>query len=90
MDYKNDLIICDLQYSVIHKNVSCFKLWEKVFLKSNPEFEMTVCSIGDSITVSYVNEKNTIYWTDFPPECLLQYKFAGLVTYNKKHCVSLN
>ena len=88
---QEDLRLCDWQYTIRHDNVNSFVHGEKVFLKSNPEHPMTVHSVNEkSITTIWYNIYNEIQLCEFPPECILQYKYAALKTYRKKLCVSLN
>ena len=42
---KEDLRICDAQYTTRHTNVNCFVRGEKVFLKSNPEHPMIAAAL---------------------------------------------
>jgi DNA-directed RNA polymerase subunit RPC12/RpoP len=88
---KEDLRLCDAQYTIRHMDVNCFVCGEKVFLKSNPEHPMTVHSVNKStITTIWYTKTNEMQLCEFPPECILQYKYAGLITYRQKLCVSLN
>ena len=72
---KKDLFLCDLQYSVRHTNTDKFELGETVFLKSNPETPMIVLEITE--------EKIFTDFSDYPPECVLQYKYASLMNWNE-------
>jgi len=76
----------DWQYSVIHKDVTCFRLGEKVFLKSNPEYPMMVSSLKED-TVVVARGLNQY---EFPPECLLQYKCRPLLEYKGIFDICLN
>ncbi len=88
---QEDLRLCDWQYTIRHDNVDCFERGEKVFLKSNPEHLMTVHSVNkSSITTIGYTKLNEMQLREFPPECILQYKYIALLTYRKKLCVSLN
>jgi len=88
---QDDLGLCDWQYTIRHTDVNFFVCGEKVFLKSNPEHLMTVHSINKkTITTIWYTKTNEMQLNEFPPECILQYKYAGLVTYRQKLCVSLN
>lgn len=88
---QDDLRICDWQYTIKHTSTNAFVCGEKVFLKSNPEHPMTVHSVNEkSITTIWYNIYNEMQLCRFPPECILQYKYATLKTYQKKLCVSLN
>lgn len=88
---QENLRLCDWQYTIRHDNVNCFERWEKVFLKSNPEHPMTVHSVNEnSVTTIWHTKTNEMQLCEFPPECILQYKYAVLLTYRKKLRVSLN
>jgi hypothetical protein len=88
---EDDLEACDWQYTVRHTDVNCFDQGEKVFLKSNPEHQMIVHSVNKgTITTIWHTKSNKAQTYKFYPECILQYKYAGLLTYRKKLCVSLN
>ena len=88
---REDLILCDWQYTIRHICVNDFICGEKVFLKSNPEHQMIVHSINKkSVTLIWYIKKNRIQLGEFLPECILQYKYASLLTYRKKLCVCLN
>lgn len=88
---EEDLILCEIQYTIRHTSPHCFKVGKKVFVKSNPEHPTVVYSVNkDTVTISWYNKKNELDTCGFPPECILQYKYAGLVTYKRKHKISLN
>ena len=90
---QDDLMLCDWQYTIRHTKLKCFEVGEIVFLGCNPEFPMTVHSINNkknNITTIWYNSNNEIQYYSFPPECILQYRYAGLLTYKGKFCVSLN
>jgi hypothetical protein len=86
-----NLYLSDGQYTIRWHSVHDFKIGEKVFLKSNPDWPMEVCDIQDNKVLTCWND---IYGhkqcCDFPPECMLQYKFAGLITFKKKYQICLN
>lgn len=83
---EGDLNLCSWQYEIRHTDVNDFVIGEKVFLKSNPEHPMVVHSIGDKeVICEYMNSYNP--WS---PECILQYKFAGLVIYKNRYKYCLN
>jgi len=90
--FKNEeLILCDWNYTIKHDNVNCFNIGEKVFLKSNPEILMKVHSVNkNTVTTIWFNKLNEIQFNEFPPECILQYKYAGLLIYKQKYSISLN
>ena len=82
----DDLKLCDLQYEVVHKSTNCFKIGEKVFLKSNPEIPMKVDSIDYKKVICKYND-NLI---DFPPECILQYEYSMFLVWKRKFVLCLN
>ena len=87
----NELRLCDMQYKMRHINVNNFNEGEKVFLKSNPEHEMTVFNINKgTITVISENDEGEISLIEFPPECILQYRFAGLMVWKNLYELCLN
>ena len=88
---KNNLKLCDWQYTIRHTNANCFKIGEKVFLKSNPEHQMIVYFIeGNNVTTIWFTKTNEMQLCKFSPECILQYKYAGLLVYKQRHYVALN
>ena len=89
---EGDLKMCNGQYTIRHTNTSSFVCGEKVFLKSNPEHSMLVHSINETTvtTIWYTKSNGIQLMSDFLPECILQYKYVGLLTYQDKFCVSLN
>jgi len=90
---RKDLEICDWQYIITHTNVNSFVIGEKVFLKSNPEHSMSVHSINENegiITTIWYIKSNEMQLGEFMPHSILQYKYAGLLTYREKFYVSLN
>lgn len=76
----NDLRLFDIQHQVRHESTDKFKIGERVFLKSNPEVPLIVYRITEKEITVIWNDKlgNTHTW-DMPPQCILQYKYAGLV-----------
>lgn len=85
----NDLIANDWQYTVVHKHPTDFKVGELVFLKSSPEFELTVFAINEkTVTVRDDSTKPPSFY-DMTPPTILQYRFAGEKTYKRKINVSL-
>lgn len=88
---EKDLKKYDAQYMIRHHDVECFVYGQKVFLKSNPECPMRVYLINKT-TVSTIwhTKTNKIEICEFPPECILQYEYAGLITYREKFNISLN
>lgn len=87
----DDLQICNWQYTVRHTSVDCFVIGELVFLKSNPECPMTVTSMTDKrVSTNWYSLDGKLQTCDFPPECILQYKYAGLQTYKLNTNVNFN
>jgi hypothetical protein len=88
------LIPCDLQYKIKHHSPDCFKEDETVFLVSNPEHPMRVLCTTDNevFVISDEGLYPCVHATIFPlpPECLLQYKYAGIKVYKKKYDICLN
>ncbi len=88
---QEDLRLCPWQYTIRHTKASEFIRGEKVFLKSNPEHEMIVHSVNEkNITTIWYSTDKEMQICEFPPECILQYKYAGLKTYKKRLYISLN
>jgi len=88
---ENDLELNHIQYQISWLGTSNFKCREKVFLKSNPEFPLTVVKVGlESVFVrsERKNKKGELF--AFPPECILQYKYAALIEYYRKYNLCLN
>lgn len=88
----NDLNKCDIQYQVRFESSLDFVVGEKVFLKSNPELPLTVTHVGilfNSVEVMWMSNKS-INITKFPPQCLLPYRFAGLIIIKEKHYICSN
>lgn len=70
----------DLQYEIRHHTTDKFKIGESVFLKSNPEWPMTVTHIGEKeVTTTWNNLYGTPQHASFPPQSILQYRYAGLI-----------
>jgi hypothetical protein len=60
-----------------------------VFLKSNPEWPLKVFGVGNMLNhVLVLTPDNHI--ESFPPQCLLQYAYRGLLVWEKKLHISLN
>ena len=88
---EDDLILTDFQYLIRHTTVDDFKVGERVFLKSNPEFPMTVYSFDDGeIACEWVAKNSIRNYHFFPPESILQYEYAGLVVFRKLYHMCLN
>jgi len=87
----DDLYLHNCQYTITHTSPQDFKCGESVFLRSNPERPMTVLSINPrGVIVKWMSNCNIITTALLPPQCLLQYKYAGLVTYRRRIPISLN
>lgn len=87
----NDLIKAKWQYDIRHQSSKCFTLGEKVFLKSNPEILMTVHSLYDESVICYwCSIDGQIQLSEFPYQCVLQYKFRSLRIYYDKYKICLN
>ena len=87
----SDLGLCDWQYTIRHHDTLSFVRGQKVFLKSSSALEMVVHDIiGDKIITRWKNVHNCLQYHSFPPECILQYRYAGLVTFRKTFSVCLN
>ena len=85
---EDSLIPCEWQYSINQERSEQFIVGESVFLKSNPEYAMTVHAINKE-TVSVMSKNGQIY--DFPPQCILQYTFAAFrCDFERKLFICLN
>lgn len=88
---ENDLRHSKIQYVVRHTSSNMFKAGESVFLKSNPEVKLIVFDTSDKeVEVVHANDLACFEHMTFPPECLLQYRYAGLVELNKKYKICIN
>ena len=78
---KEDLELCDWQYQIIHKFIGNFKIGEYVFLKSNLEFPIKVSFFlkNNEIVCIWKDKVGVSQMDKFLPECLLQYKYSGLL-----------
>ena len=86
-----DLFKVPLQYSVRHTSIRKFQVGEVVFLKSNPEWRMAVSKIEkELVSVTWKSKDGRVQIAKFPPECILQYKYAGLISWNSEHEISIN
>lgn len=86
-----NLNLCNWQYTIKYHDTSSFVRGEQVFLKSNPEHLMIICDITrDKITTTWKTAYGDTQYYEFPPECILQYKYAGLITGIKTFSISLN
>jgi hypothetical protein len=88
---QDELSLCKWQYTISHNNPNDFKIGEIVFLKSNPDYELVVCAINENtITVMWNNFGHKTESNEFPPQCILQYKYASLLTYDRKFLICIN
>jgi hypothetical protein len=68
------------QYEVIHKKPKDFKMGEQVFLKGSPSKPMMVAGLGEKNVVAvWKGEDGKRHAHAFPPQMLLQYRYAGLM-----------
>ncbi len=75
----------DIQYLIRHTSTSKFKKGEIVFLKSNPEQPIKVEFISEKqVYCSWMSVDGIKQNASFPPQCLLQYLYAGLIVYKGK------
>lgn len=80
----NDLVKVEYQFLISHKLSKNFNIGEKIFLKSNPEIIMTVHSIKNNMVLCYWYDNNyEMQFSEFPPECVLQYKYRVLLLHSK-------
>lgn len=86
-----DLKLLDWQYTVIHHDTSSFKVGDQVFLKSNPEFPMTVVAIAHGeVFTTWVNALGAPMKWHWKPQLILQYRYACFVTGRRKFHLCLN
>ena len=86
-----ELRLCDWQYLICHHTSDCFKIGESVFLKSNPEWPMTVYLLENNKVTCYWNSLDEeLFVQEYPSECILQCKFIPLQVYQKKYHICLN
>jgi len=87
----DDLNKCDDQYLIRHTKTNCFSAGETVFLKSNPEYLMTVHSLSENdVVCTWKSMDGQLQLALFPPECILQYKYRCLVECKEKFKICLN
>lgn len=78
------------QYQIRHEDTVMFAVGELVFLKSNPEMPLTVKEVcSNDVVVCWLHE-GVEQSCEFPPECILQYRFAALKVYKQKFAVCFN
>lgn len=86
-----DLKLLDWQYTVVHHDTSSFKKGDLVFLKSNPEFPMTVTEVsGIYVHTTWKNAAGEVQRHGFIPQTILQYRYACFVTGRRKFHLCLN
>jgi len=76
----------DWQYLISHNSEKCFKIGEWVFLKSNPELPLKISQLKNGQVSCQINDIVAV----FPPQCLLQYKYAGLFIWKDDKIICLN
>lgn len=87
----DDLSKCDYQYLIRHRKTNCFSVGEMVFLKSNPEHSMTIHLLNENdVICTWESMDGQFRIKSFPPECILQYKYRGLVKWKEKFKICLN
>jgi hypothetical protein len=87
----SEINLCDWQYTIRHSDTSSFVCGEKVFLKSNPELPMIIHSMEDNqVMTTWKDTSGNKRCHNFKPECVLQYKYAPLMTVRKIFSVCLN
>jgi hypothetical protein len=81
----------DLQYKVRHHSTDCFKIGEVVFVTLDPNLPVKVVKVKENeVIISNPLTDGTFQICSLPPECLLQYKYAGLIVYKKQYDICLN
>ena len=87
----NDLRVCDWQYEICHLETNLFVTGEIVFMKSSAHYPMIVCFIGKKeVSTLWENTSGEMQCESFPPECILQYRYAGLLVWCGKYKICLN
>lgn len=79
----SDLVKTEYQFLIRHQTSNNFIIGEKVFLKSNPEVILIVHSTKNNKVLVYWYANTEIQFAEFPPECVLQYKYRPLLTHSK-------
>ena len=88
---EKDLNKCSWQYAVRHQSTDNFCVGENIFLGSNPEVPMIVLKVHEKeIYANVIDLLGNINTYTFPPQCVLQYKYASLIVYKDKYNVCLN
>lgn len=79
----NELIRAEYQFLIRHQTSDNFIIGETVFLVSNPEVPLIVHSIKNNTVLVYWYANNEIQFSEFPPQCVLQYKYRPLLVHYK-------
>lgn len=79
----DELVKVEYQFLIKHETPENFNIGEKVFLKSNPEIVLLVHSIKNDKVLCYWYSNGEIQFSEFPPECVLQYKYRVLLSHSK-------
>lgn len=87
---EDQLELVEWQYSVRHQSTDAFRLGEMVFLVSDPLHPMWVSALGRQVEVFWFDFDGSIQVTSLPPQCLLQYRYAGLQNWKGEYDVCLN
>lgn len=84
----NELRPVEYQHTIRHTSTNSFEVGEKIFLKSNPEYPLEVIELTDKKVIAKWCHGEEV--DEFPPECVLQYRYIALLTYKKKYFICLN
>jgi len=86
---KNNLIKADIQYPNL--TINDFKIGDKVFLKSNPEYSLTVFQIHYEMIQPRLSVRMNNYGIPIalPPTSFMKYTHAADIIY-KGHKMNLN
>jgi hypothetical protein len=87
----DDLVVLPWQYTIVYHDTSSFRIGDLVFLKSNPEFPMTVVDVTDMyVYTMWMNKQGEYQQHGFIPQIVLQYRYACFVTGKRKFHLCLN
>ena len=82
---------CEWQYQIRHEQPNAFDIGECVFLKSNPEWPLIVYTLDDTfVYVVWKDIEDTVHADSFPPQAILQYRYAGLLIWRNSYRICLN
>ena len=81
---KNDLKLKDFQYQVSYDTTLNFRIGDTVFLKSSPDVPLKVVGI-DSEKIHCKFDNGFII---VKPQMILHYKYAGLLSFKRKHIIN--